>query len=110
VANWDSVIVNSIGLYKEKAITGINAEFLDNSSELFQAHPNPTENFTFIDLRKGYHEISIKLTTPAGLVLYEKKYSYAEKLNIDLPNNSGLYILDISTREGKNARIKVLKK
>lgn len=108
-ACWDSVIVNDIGLYQDKVVTG-NLPSLAENSDIIQVFPNPTTQDVTLDLGTGYQNISLKILSPTGAIIAEHKFVFAEKLQVKLPPHKGLYLLEINTEEGKNARMKVLKK
>jgi hypothetical protein len=79
-----------------KSVIGIGIEE-NYLSRLTKIYPNPTDNLLSIEFDKAVENLSLKITSLTGQVLYENKYASSKK--ILLPTGSlakGIYILNLN--------------
>lgn len=76
----------------------------------FAIYPNPTTGFLTVDLGKVYAHTNIELINTTGQVLLQKQYRQKEQLNLNVESIlSGIYFIKISTNEGVQGILKVVK-
>jgi putative transposon-encoded protein len=63
-----------------------------------------------IDLGKTYNQIHISITNILGQEIQIQKHHSSNKIKLILNEKAGVYFVNVSTKEGKSAVIKVLKK
>jgi ELWxxDGT repeat protein len=78
-------------------ITG-NQEFSDG---IIHIYPNPNNGRFTIDLGKAFEEADIAVLTPTGQVVQELKLKNSQKQEIELNEVSGMYLVRITTSEGR---------
>jgi hypothetical protein len=78
-------------------VTG-NQEISNGSIHIY---PNPNDGRFTIDLGKAYEEADIAVLTPTGQVIQELKLKNSQKQEIELNEAPGMYLLRITTREGR---------
>ncbi|MBN4065973.1 T9SS type A sorting domain-containing protein, partial [Candidatus Amoebophilus asiaticus] len=87
-----------------------NVGFLENdfSSEL-TVYPNPTEGSLTINFGKKYTNLNVKVRSIAGQHVSTFNFGTTNKVIFELEGVIGFYFIDITTKEGKTATLKVLK-
>ncbi len=87
-----------------------NVGFTNNDfGKALQVFPNPTNSQLSIDLGNTYREVHIRITNGLGQVVFEQKYDKLHKTKTELAGSPGIYLLEITTRSGKMALLKVIR-
>ena len=73
-------------------------------------YPNPTDGQLKIDLGCIYSNISVMVYNTLGQNIFGKTFGSSDFIEFNIKGESGVYIVDIRTKEGKGARIQVVKK
>ena len=89
-------------------VTGVSITEVAFDSNV-QAYPNPTEGEITIDLGKVYEDVSVKIMTTTGQVVSSKMFTTTNQFELAVDGTAGLYILEIQTKTGERAIIKVTK-
>lgn len=82
---------------------------LEENSLNAAVYSSPYSNKFSIVLEDTHKKISIELYNSLGQIVKHLEYFDAHTLEIDLPNPMGLYIADIKTGNGSEARLKLMK-
>jgi hypothetical protein len=81
----------------------------NNFGEGFAVSPNPTGgNFT-IDLGSTYTNVSVSIYSTSGQLVQQKEYDSTESLQLNLQAPKGLYLVQLQTQEGKQARFTLVR-
>jgi len=72
--------------------------------------PNPTTGWVIVDLGKTYGGIRAILRNATGQVVSETQFDRAEQFDLNISSPAGIYTLEIRTREGERAIVRLLKK
>lgn len=72
-------------------------------------YPNPTKGNLTITLGNNYEDVKITLLNLAGQILSTLTYPNKKEFTIEINGTNGYYIIQIDTKTGKSAIIKVLK-
>ncbi|RLD24217.1 MAG: hypothetical protein DRI70_08485 [Bacteroidetes bacterium] len=67
-------------------------------------------NDVIIDLGQVYHNVTLQIYSLTGQIISQNYFESANRVNCELVGIEGLYFLEIFTKEGKKATLKVLKK
>ena len=86
-------------------ITGI----LENSFDQLNVFPNPTAGNLTIDLGSTNENVVVKVINVMGQIVVSKNFDATKMMNIEITEGPGLFYVNISSAEGKNAVLKVLK-
>jgi Secretion system C-terminal sorting domain len=85
---------------------------LTSTPEIFAgkllSYPNPTTNYSTIQLNHIQEEVEIKVLNSLGQVVNINKYVCVEKIHVELPYEAGMYIIEL-TSQGAKSIIKVNK-
>jgi hypothetical protein len=86
-----------------------NVGILENDfGTAFMVFPNPTNGELSVDLGVKYNEVNIIIRNTLGQEVLKKTYSNSKVLQLNIPSESGLYIIEVSTID-KKAQLKVIK-
>lgn len=72
--------------------------------------PNPTQGDFSIDLKKTYSNISVRIVNVNGQVIHSKNYTNSNKLDLNINNSSGIYLIEISNENMQKAVFRIIKK
>lgn len=88
------------------AVTGIQST---NASDMFSVYPNPTNDILHIESKSIHSKVTaFTLTDIAGKLIIDKKIDANYEVNMsDIEN--GIYILSLSTEDGTQKNIKIIK-
>jgi len=75
----------------------------------FTLYPNPGNGHIFIDLGKQYQELNLRVKDMTGKEIAVFNFGTAQQVSFRIEGAAGMYFIDVSTRGGKTARLKVLK-
>ena len=82
----------------------------NNFGDALNVYPNPTEGKITIDLGGFYQNVTLKLTNTNGQVVLSANHGSGRTFECLVPGPSGSYLLNIRTKEGKEAVVKIIKK
>ena len=85
---------------------GILENTFDSSLSIY---PNPTTGKLFIGLGQEYSNVTIKVKNIAGQVISTKNFATTNQAKLVIDGESGFYLVDIRTIDGKSAIFKILK-
>ena len=72
----------------------------DNSKELFQLYPNPTNGIVTISLAKSASKLNYQIIDYSGKIVLEQKLSDSQLFNVNVENlANGLYFIKIAMDE-----------
>ncbi len=72
-------------------------------------HPNPTTGKISINLGKDRQGVNIVIKNINGQKVFNKDFGSTDSVNIEILGAKGLYSIEIRTKNGTNAILKVLK-
>ncbi len=72
-------------------------------------YPNPTSGKVTLGLGETYNDVDVTVKNTLGQTILTKNYSSTNKLNFEINEAPGVYIIEIHTHDGKSAILKVLK-
>ncbi len=75
-----------------------------------KVHPNPADNFIYVDLGQKHQEISFTLRNALGQIILRENTNTANAIRLEINEPAGVYLLQVETKEGKSATFKILKK
>lgn len=73
-------------------------------------YPNPSQGSMNIELGESYQEIHVRVRNIRGELLMEKHFNHSNRLEFSLDEPSGIYFMEIHTKEGKSASLKFIKR
>jgi hypothetical protein len=76
----------------------------------FRLFPNPSNSSVEINLGKYYSDIEIMIRNIIGQVIFTNHIKSADKLNLQLPIETGLYFIEVATNDGHIEFMKAIKK
>lgn len=79
----------------------------DFGSDLI-VYPNPAVGQFSIDLNKVYNNVTIHIRNSIGQLVFKDSFEAVEKTDIELPNISGFYLIQVETSKGKKAVFRLL--
>jgi type IX secretion system substrate protein len=95
-----------VRVFGDKPVGGLN---LDKSGNNIKLYPNPTSRHVEIVFEKTYSDISIQVNSITGRLVYSSNFDIADRVRFDIPGAKGLYLITVTTSEGRTKRIKVTK-
>jgi hypothetical protein len=87
------------------SVVGIDEFQIEN----IMIYPNPTSGNLKIDLGAVYNETWIKVYDALGQIVISESFGTTNEINLNIEGAPGMYILEISTEEGKSARMNLIK-
>lgn len=75
----------------------------------FNLYPNPTQGSFILDLEKPLPGATIVLSDPTGRILFQTQIGQALRIPLQIDAPAGLYLLSLTTTDGKRFVQKVLK-
>jgi hypothetical protein len=94
--------------FTELSLTG-NTYMANDFRNSLLVYPNPTEENICIELGQIYNDIILKIKTITGQVITTYEFGTTNRLDIELKGNQAIYLLEIQTKEGRSAIVKILK-
>jgi FG-GAP repeat/Secretion system C-terminal sorting domain len=73
------------------------------------AYPNPTSSDITIDLGEMFSEVDLTVRNIMGQIVLNRKFGTTEQLSFGIEGSAGIYVIEIHTKEGKSAALKVIK-
>ncbi len=92
-----SLYVNNIGIVEDKG------------QEQVSVFPNPTTDMCYVDLGLKSSEFKIRLSTITGKFLKEDTYYSTRMVSFELPEEKGVYLLEVIKENGEAEFVKVIK-
>jgi hypothetical protein len=87
-------------------LTGIdNIEFASS----FNIYPNPTKNNVVVNFNQVHKELKITLRNVLGQIIFIENINNVSGYHFDMKEPTGLYFLEIETKNGQSAIFKILK-
>jgi len=85
-------------------------DVLENSfgSDLI-LYPNPTLGQVVVDLGGAYRTVNLTVTNIAGQATLTKEFRETNLLQFKIEGPVGIYFIEIKTKEGRSAKLKILK-
>ncbi len=81
----------------------------NNFGDALKVYPNPTTGKISIDLGEVYQNVTLELRNTNGKAVSSANHGLGRIFEHLIPGPSGPYLLDISTKEGKEAVVKIIK-
>ncbi len=72
-------------------------------------YPNPTSRNITIDLGESYQDVELVVRSLIGQTVFKRNFGTTEQLNFEIEGPSGVYVVEVQTKEGKTATLKVIK-
>jgi hypothetical protein len=98
--------VDTSGVYIMQIVTGVSDISFGSHITVY---PNPTRGDVTVDLGAEYRDIYIRLYTISGKLVSVKEYKSRREINYQIEGGKGVYFLHISSGEGEQARIQLMK-
>jgi ELWxxDGT repeat protein len=86
---------------------GINT--MNTTSHDFTLYPNPGSGSFTIDLGVDFINVSLEIKDIQGKIIQSAEYTKTNKINYAIEGVSGIYFITLTTADGKQARMKVVK-
>ena len=87
-----------------------NVRILENDFGVeLTVYPNPTEGSLTISFRQQYTNLNVKVRSITGQQVSTSNFGTTNKVIFEIEGAIGFYFIDITTKEGKTATLKVLK-
>jgi pimeloyl-ACP methyl ester carboxylesterase len=80
-----------------------------NYNNKIHIYPNPTSNKITLDLYDTHDNITINIRTITGELVSIKKYNSIKKINLEINEDPGIYIVEITNQVGNSVWVKVVK-
>ena len=78
-----------------------STQFIGN--EPVQVYPNPTTDNINIDFASPQTDIQLRIYDALGQLVFDKRYTQRDLIQVALPQVSGLYLLELQTNKGSAA-------
>lgn len=88
------------------AIVGVNELAL---SEMISVYPNPTSNNITIDLGGRLNGVTLTIRNIVGQIVSSQYYTSTDRIDTEILSGTGVYLIELSTADGKKAMLKVVK-
>lgn len=86
-----------------------NVGIVTNAQEgILSIYPNPTNGLVFIDFGEICNTSHVKINTISGQLIQEQKYSSTRLISLNLPEEPGVYLLEIIKENNKSEFVKVI--
>lgn len=106
-----AVEINSNGCLNTSECIAVTTVNVDNEEMgRMVVYPNPTNGELSIDLGATYDNVSISVIDALGKVIQSEKYSSAQKIDLNISGEKGIYFVEIVNKENLRNVIKVIKK
>lgn len=97
--------VDTSECYSMSGVGFVNNDF----GPSLQVYPNPAEDHVNVNLGSKHQAIQVTLMNNEGKRLKTKTYQQTRHFTIQLTGSPGYYFLELSSENGKKARLKLLK-
>lgn len=98
-------------VFIHKLNTNAGLGLIENSFETgVSVYPNPTAGNLIVEFEKEYDDVQLVLRNSIGQVLDKKYVRGSNKVEIQINEAAGMYLLEISNRKDQKALIKVIRK
>ncbi|MDD2799640.1 MAG: SBBP repeat-containing protein [Bacteroidales bacterium] len=94
-------------LYKSSATTDIKELKFDASISVY---PNPTFGKATVNLNKEYSHMQVTIRNIIGGEVLTSEYNDVSSINLNLPKQSGVYLVDLKNEKGHLQTLKVVKR
>lgn len=83
----------------------------ENQHEIFDwtVYPNPTESQVLIDLKSTFQDVNVNVYSSLGALVVERSVSSTQIIDLTLPNERGIYVVQLLFSDGSTDSLKVLK-
>jgi hypothetical protein len=102
----DGIHGNELWVYGNELFNSDKANEFGNSFKFF---PNPAQKNFYVDLGGYYSDVTVKIRTIDGHSTITNECGNTNLLKVELNGDSGLYLIEINTKEGKRAIFKIMK-
>jgi len=92
-----SIYINNIGIVENKAETQLSV------------FPNPTTGVFYLDLGEETEVFTTRLSTMTGQFLMQETYNSTRMVSLELPEEKGIYLLEVLTKGGTSEFVKIIK-
>ncbi|SFT87849.1 Por secretion system C-terminal sorting domain-containing protein [Lishizhenia tianjinensis] len=92
-----------------KDADNLSIDAFSNQMEL-QVFPNPSNGVFTLDLGERYYNGEVKIFDVSGKMVYHSSFECTQEFQVQFAGIPGVYLLEVSTAEGNQARKKVIKK
>jgi len=83
---------------------------LENTfGSVLAAFPNPTSGNLIVDLGAPYSNVTVNVRSVKGQLISTSSFGTASRITFGIAGARGFYFVDILTKEGKSATLKVMK-
>lgn len=89
-------------------VTGVSISEVKFNSTV-TAYPNPTEGLITVELGQVYEDITVRIMTTTGQLVRSQEFATTDKFELAIQEQAGLYIVEIQTKTGERAILKVTK-
>lgn len=87
-----------------------NIGIVENSLDAeLKVYPNPTKGKVQIEFKVEYDHVNVKVFNPKGQAISNQRFEGEKALSIELSGAKGFYSIELTTDDGRNAVLKVLK-
>lgn len=100
----------SVTVYTDFSVPLAGPEASPTSNWDLHAFPNPSRGNTSLSLGKQVKNCTVHIRNIKGEALYTKRYKDLSQIHLQLPEQAGMYFIEVSTPEGRNGVVKVLKR
>lgn len=113
VTNGDySVIVtdNSTGCSDTSSVYNLlTVDVLDSDSQQLSVYPNPTNGAIRIALSNSSGQSLLKVFNMNGKLIHEEQQANQTSFELQLPEESGIYLVQLTSSKGLNSTLRVIK-
>ena len=103
-AQCDSIIKYTV------TMSVINNILNSKTNQLIQLYPNPTSSYVSLSFSNTQTKVSIRVLNILGEELKAEYYPYVQQIKLELPEQTGIYFIEITNNVGLNNVFKVLKR
>ena len=88
----------------------ILVDIVENSfKHLPKIYPNPTSGKLNIELYDINKKLNIKVRTLDGKIILNNEYNSIRKLDFEINEAPGIYIVEVTNQQGNSAKLRVIK-
>jgi hypothetical protein len=73
------------------------------------AYPNPMSRSMTIDMGETYFDVNLTVRNIMGQIVQYQNFGTTEQLSFEIEGSAGIYVIEIHTKAGKSATLKVIK-
>ena len=91
-------------------IGSISVGILDKTDKnKISVYPNPSKGEVYIELNNSTPNFNVSIRNTLGQTVYSQKFTNSKNCILNLPNENGIYFIEVITNENKIAIAKVIK-